>query len=166
MTTHGRYAHNDKMLSRHCGASRLHQLRPDRTRITLVAIRGYPVRCHIGDCLADWKNAFAAAISRCSPKSRRSIAGSEGRQARAATFSLMRVLDTVVTDGGHTIAAKFHNRLPLRTVCASFAFAIRPRKAHVFSSRLSSFRKRQSVCSAMSLCGLDLISPASCMRSA
>ena len=35
-----------------------------------------------------------------------------------------------------------------------------------FSSRFSSFRKRQSVCSAMSLCGSDLIKPASCIRSA
>src|SRR4051794_29624475 len=37
---------------------------------------------------------------------------------------------------------------------------------HVFISRLSSLRKRQSVCPAMSFCGSDLINPASCMRSA
>ena len=39
-------------------------------------------------------------------------------------------------------------------------------RAHVFSSRLSSSRKRQSVPSAMIFCGLDLIMPVSCMRSA
>ena len=38
--------------------------------------------------------------------------------------------------------------------------------AHAFSSRLSSFRKRQSVPSAMIFCGLTLIMPASRMRSA
>jgi len=38
--------------------------------------------------------------------------------------------------------------------------------AHAFSSRLSSFRKRQSVPSAMIFCGLDLIKPTSCRRSA
>jgi len=38
--------------------------------------------------------------------------------------------------------------------------------AHAFSSRLSSFRKRQSVPSAMIFCGLDRIRPASCSRSA
>ena len=37
---------------------------------------------------------------------------------------------------------------------------------HTFSSRLSSLRKRQSVCSAMSFCGSDLIKPASCIRNA
>jgi transposase len=37
---------------------------------------------------------------------------------------------------------------------------------HAFNSRLSSSRKRQSVPSAMIFCGLDLIRPASCMRSA
>ena len=36
----------------------------------------------------------------------------------------------------------------------------------VFSSRFSSLRKRQSVPSAMIFCGLDLIMPVSCMRSA
>src|SRR5215831_11210147 len=35
---------------------------------------------------------------------------------------------------------------------------------YAFSSRLSSLRKRQSVCSAISLCGLDLIKPASYSR--
>ena len=34
--------------------------------------------------------------------------------------------------------------------------------AHAFSSRLSSFKKRQSVLPAMIFCGLDLIMPASC----
>ena len=38
--------------------------------------------------------------------------------------------------------------------------------AHVFSSRLSSFRKRQSVPWAMISCGVDLIMPTSCSRSA
>jgi hypothetical protein len=32
---------------------------------------------------------------------------------------------------------------------------------HVFISRLSSLRKRQSVCRAMSVCGLDFTRPAS-----
>src|SRR5262249_52931261 len=38
--------------------------------------------------------------------------------------------------------------------------------AHPFSSRLSSFKKRQSVPSAMIFCGLDLMRPTSCRRSA
>jgi len=38
--------------------------------------------------------------------------------------------------------------------------------AHVFCSRLGSLRKRQSVCSAISVCGLDRIKPTSCSRSA
>jgi putative SOS response-associated peptidase YedK len=42
------------------------QHRPDCTRIAVVAIRGHPVRDNIGEVLADWKNAFAAAMSRCS----------------------------------------------------------------------------------------------------
>jgi len=37
---------------------------------------------------------------------------------------------------------------------------------YAFSSRLSSFRKRQSVCSAMSFCGFAFIKPTSCSRSA
>jgi hypothetical protein len=37
---------------------------------------------------------------------------------------------------------------------------------HVFISHLSSLRKRQSACSAISVCGLDLVIPVSCMRSA
>ena len=41
-----------------------------------------------------------------------------------------------------------------------------PALAHAFSSRLSSLRKRQSVPSAMSGFGLDLIMPTSCSRSA
>ena len=39
-------------------------------------------------------------------------------------------------------------------------------RPHVFSSLLSSFRKRQSVPWAMICLGLDLIIPASCRRSA
>ena len=42
------------------------QLRPDRTRVAVVAIRGYPVRDNIGDGLGGWKNALAAAMSQCS----------------------------------------------------------------------------------------------------
>ena len=42
------------------------QLRPDRTRVAVVAIGGYPVRDNIVTVLADWKNALAAAMSRCS----------------------------------------------------------------------------------------------------
>ena len=38
--------------------------------------------------------------------------------------------------------------------------------AYAFSSRLSSFKKRQSVPSARSAFGLELIMPASCSRSA
>jgi NitT/TauT family transport system substrate-binding protein len=40
-----------------------------------------------------------------------------------------------------------------------------PVHGHAFNSRLSSFRKRQSVLSAMILLGLDLIRPASCAQS-
>ena len=40
------------------------------------------------------------------------------------------------------------------------------RRAHAFSSRLSSLKKRQSAPSAMIFCGLTLIKPASRMRNA
>ena len=43
---------------------------------------------------------------------------------------------------------------------------VRGPRDHVFISRLTSLRKRKSVCSAMSFCGLDLTKPASCRRSA
>ena len=42
----------------------------------------------------------------------------------------------------------------------------RSARVHAFNSRLSSFKKRQSVPSAMIFCGLDLIMPISCKRSA
>jgi hypothetical protein len=42
------------------------QGRPDRPWIAVVPIRGHPVGRNTGDILADSKNAFAAAMSRCS----------------------------------------------------------------------------------------------------
>jgi hypothetical protein len=42
----------------------------------------------------------------------------------------------------------------------------RDQPAHAFSSRLRSFKKRQSVPSAMIFCGLDLMKPTSCRRKA
>ena len=49
---------------------------------------------------------------------------------------------------------------------ASSALGLPVLCVHAFSSRLSSFRKRQSVPSAMIFCGLDLMKPTSCRRSA
>jgi len=46
------------------------------------------------------------------------------------------------------------------------AHKMSPVHGHAFNSRLSSFKKLQSVLSAMLLLGLDLIRPASCRRSA
>ena len=52
---------------------------------------------------------------------------------------------------------------PASTVASRIGAA---RIAQAFSSRLSSLRKRQSVCSAMTVCGMDLVKPASFSRSA
>jgi len=55
---------------------------------------------------------------------------------------------------------------PLVRKTASGLLHLQKKPTHAFSSRLSSFRKRQSVFSAMIFCGVDLMNPTSCSRRA
>ena len=60
-----------------------------------------------------------------------------------------------------TAALVTKRRLP----CVIAIRSLQSPHVQTFSSRFSSLRKRQSVCSAISIFGLDLIMPASCIRS-
>jgi hypothetical protein len=88
---------------------------------------------------------------------------------------------TTIAKAGPEMAARLHDlhQKPLRSVggapCATTSrlqtskadqIASAAGMAHAFSSRFSSFRKRQSVPSAMSWLGADVIMPTSFMRSA
>ena len=65
-----------------------------------------------------------------------------------------------------TSAARVQVFGPLVRKAASGLLHLQKKPTHAFSSRLSSFRKRQSVFSAMIFCGVDLMNPTSCSRRA
>src|SRR6516165_8083026 len=65
-----------------------------------------------------------------------------------------------------TSAARVQVFGPLVRKTASGLLHLQKKPTHAFSSRLSSFRKRQSVFSAMIFCGVDLMNPTSCSRRA
>src|SRR5262249_5987644 len=65
-----------------------------------------------------------------------------------------------------TSAARVQVFGPLVRKTASGLLHLQKKPTHAFSSRLSSFRKRQSVFSAMIFCGVDLMKPTSRSRSA
>jgi hypothetical protein len=81
----------------------------------------------------------------------------------------------VISGGGSAASARRNGRTP---EAPASAIVLRKRRRvciiiietslqyHAFSSRLSSFKKRQSVPSAMIFCGLALTKPTSCIRTA
>src|SRR5262249_13353513 len=85
---------------------------------------------------------------------------------------------TVVVRGPHrrpalATRARGSQRQPMRTSSETGVGSVPPALetslsfcVHAFSSRLRSFKKRQSVPSAIIFCGVDLTNPISCKRSA